>query len=147
MLLVWTEQKYAKWFCVDGGDGEEESVLLVVICLLLFCLNPQTNSGGTGYVFLQYPECTPAMNELVKKLGYVYLMWGTTYKVYHSTVAAHELNNRKELNALELCGVEPFSAIRGLAQIVQGSYGAPSLSRAPHRPYHFFYINGFYRDF
>lgn len=133
-------------FVFIASDGKDGSVLWAAWVLPLFCLTSQTDSGGIEYVFLQYVECTPSLNEVGKELACVCQSWSTTDKVYHDAVREKELNNWTKLNMGEWFRVEPFSAICGIVHIVPGNYGIQPLNKPLRWPYHGLIIKRFYGD-
>lgn len=60
-------------FMLIFGDGEETAVFMAAKVLQLFPLSPQTDSGGTKFLFLQNAQCTGALNEMNKELDCVRL--------------------------------------------------------------------------
>lgn len=64
----------------------------------------------------------------------------------HSAVAVEALNNRKELNVDEWFRLDPFNVVRGVAHVVSGNCGTPSLIKTLQWPYHRVYINTVYRN-
>lgn len=59
--------------------------------LQLFSLGNQKNLNETKYLFLQYIECTPALNEMFKELRYLRLSWSTTDREASSAIAKKKL--------------------------------------------------------
>lgn len=58
-------------FMLIAGYYADASLLSVARVLLLFGLNSRTDRGEAWYVFLQYTECTPALDGVGKALGCV----------------------------------------------------------------------------
>lgn len=57
-------------------------------------MNSETDSCGTMYVFLQYTESAPALDEVDKELGLVLLGWRTKDEKDRSAVGGEERSNR-----------------------------------------------------
>lgn len=60
------------FLCAAGG-GKKRSELWIAEALMLFHRHTQTESGGTEYVFKECTECTPALDEMEKEVGYMSL--------------------------------------------------------------------------
>lgn len=59
----------------------------MVNVLLLILLSTQTDSGETGYIFLQHIDCILALGELDKTLGLVCPWWSITAEKGYSASA------------------------------------------------------------
>lgn len=96
-----TSRRMQNSFELTVGVGKERYVLWLPIMLPLFGLRIQTDKSGANYVFLQYINCTLALNEMDEDLGYVCPSQSTTDEKDCSTVAREEQNDRTELNVGE----------------------------------------------
>lgn len=128
------------------GIVEDRSVYTVARVLLLFRLKSHKDSGGIKDVFVQYMDCTSALDETDEELSCVCLRWSGTEEEDHSIVTREELNDKTELNASAWYKVERFNAVCSILHVVPDNYGLPQLSRSLLWAYHPFYINRPYRE-
>lgn len=65
-------------FVLISGSGVDRSLICVARVLLLFRLDSDINTSRTKYVFLQYMQYTPALDEVDEVLRSVLLRWSAT---------------------------------------------------------------------
>lgn len=78
-------------FLLVSGDEKPMIYALSSNLLTLICLNTQTDSFKTNYIFLQYLGCTLLLREVDKEQSCVCLRWSTTDEEDHSSIAEEEL--------------------------------------------------------